>query len=180
MNEVKIMGWIGVDLDGTLAHYDKWRGEGHIGAPIMPMVERVKKWISEGKRVKIFTARANLGTEAIKAIEIWLEMCGLPALPITAKKDFEMIELWDDRCIQVIGNIGVSLHEFSEKYGEISNNFCPHVIGYIGHEWVDFRDGSCKKKVITEGGRNEECKITPISSRICEHGTKSCDVQHEK
>lgn len=33
-------GWIGVDLDGTLAHYDHWRGETHIGPPIAPMVDR--------------------------------------------------------------------------------------------------------------------------------------------
>ena len=26
-------GWIGVDLDGTLAHYDKWRGVEHVGDP---------------------------------------------------------------------------------------------------------------------------------------------------
>jgi hypothetical protein len=51
-------GWIGVDLDGTLAHYDGWKGADHIGAPIPAMVERVKGWLAEGKTVKIFTARA--------------------------------------------------------------------------------------------------------------------------
>jgi hypothetical protein len=50
-------GWIGVDLDGTLAHYDGWKGADHIGAPIPVMVERVKGWLAEGKTVKIFTAR---------------------------------------------------------------------------------------------------------------------------
>lgn len=35
-------GWYAVDLDGTLAHYDGWRGEDHIGDPIPPMVERIK------------------------------------------------------------------------------------------------------------------------------------------
>jgi hypothetical protein len=29
-------GWIGVDLDGTLAHYDGWKGIDHIGEPIKP------------------------------------------------------------------------------------------------------------------------------------------------
>ena len=38
-------GWIGVDLDGTLAHYDKWRGVEHIGKPVPVMLERVKKWL---------------------------------------------------------------------------------------------------------------------------------------
>ncbi len=30
-------GWYAVDLDGTLAFYDEWRGADHIGAPIIPM-----------------------------------------------------------------------------------------------------------------------------------------------
>ena len=40
-------GWIGVDLDGTLAHYEGWQGETHIGAPISAMVERVKRWLGD-------------------------------------------------------------------------------------------------------------------------------------
>ena len=50
-------GWIGVDLDGTLAHYDEFRGDDYVGEPIEPMVERVKQWLDEGKDVRIFTAR---------------------------------------------------------------------------------------------------------------------------
>lgn len=50
-------GWIGVDLDGTLAHYDGWKGADHIGEPVPAMVERVKRWLAEGKTVKIMTAR---------------------------------------------------------------------------------------------------------------------------
>ena len=52
-------GWIGVDLDGTLAYYDQWRGALHIGEPIPVMLERVKRWLDEGKDVRIFTARVN-------------------------------------------------------------------------------------------------------------------------
>ena len=52
-------GWIGVDLDGTLAYYDQWRGALHIGEPIPLMLERVKRWLDEGKDVRIFTARVN-------------------------------------------------------------------------------------------------------------------------
>lgn len=58
-------GWIGVDLDGTLAHYDGWKGPEHIGAPIPAMVERVKAWLAEGKEVRISTARADGGEVAI-------------------------------------------------------------------------------------------------------------------
>jgi len=51
------VGWIGVDLDGTLAHYDKWAGPTEIGAPIAPMVNRVKAWLAAGLEVRILTAR---------------------------------------------------------------------------------------------------------------------------
>jgi hypothetical protein len=98
-------GWIGVDLDGTLAEYDIWRGRDHIGKPIPVMIERVKKWISEGKTVKIFTARACL-PDQIPPIERWLEEQGLGYLEVTNYKDFGMIELWDDRCIHVEANTG--------------------------------------------------------------------------
>ena len=37
--------WIGVDLDGTLAEWDGWKGHEHIGPPIPAMLERVKRWI---------------------------------------------------------------------------------------------------------------------------------------
>lgn len=54
-------GWIGVDLDGTIAEYHGWVSPTHIGAPIPKMVERVKVWLSEGKEVRIFTARVFPG-----------------------------------------------------------------------------------------------------------------------
>ena len=50
-------GWYAFDLDGTLATYDTWKGIDHIGEPVQPMVELVKKMHSEGRRVKILTAR---------------------------------------------------------------------------------------------------------------------------
>lgn len=104
-------GWIGVDLDGTLAHYEHWVSETHIGAPIAPMVARVKAWLDAGKDVRIFTARAfDLeGTPrraAVAAIEAWcLEHLGA-VLRITCRKDFQMVCLYDDRCRQVEENTG--------------------------------------------------------------------------
>ena len=96
------MAWIGVDLDGTLAHYDKGQDSDHIGAPIPAMVSRVKGWIAEGKSVRIFTARF----EGHEYIEAWcLEHVGR-VLPITNQKSFDMIELWDDRAIQIVPNTG--------------------------------------------------------------------------
>jgi hypothetical protein len=98
-------GWIAVDLDGTLAYYDGWKGHTHIGAPIPRMLERVKDWIKKRQTVKIFTARAA-DPIAIPYIRLWLEQNGLPDLEITATKDFQCIEIWDDRAVQVVKNTG--------------------------------------------------------------------------
>jgi len=100
-----VSGWIGVDLDGTLAHYTGWKGMEHIGVPVPPMLERVRKWVAAGITVKIFTARACV-PEQIPFVHEWLEKHGLPCLEVTNVKDFAMIELWDDRCIKVEPNTG--------------------------------------------------------------------------
>ena len=98
-------GWIGVDLDGTLAFYDMWRGMEHIGKPIPAMAFRVKNWLADGKEVKIFTARACVA-EAVPFVAKWrLEHFG-KVLPVTNMKDFGMIKLYDDRAIQVEENTG--------------------------------------------------------------------------
>ncbi len=112
------IAWIGVDLDGTLAEYNGW-GDGKIGRPIPKMMDRVKAWIADGQAVKIFTARvgphqsATQLNKTISEIRNWLETHGLPRdLEITATKDYDMIELWDDRCVQVIPNTGISITEY--------------------------------------------------------------------
>ena len=108
MNE----GWIGIDLDGTLAEYDGWKGVEHIGKPIPSMVKRVKEWISEGKDVRIFTARVCMSqskkdlTTAHEAISAWCRKYIGKELKITAEKDWKLIKLWDDRCVSVIPNTG--------------------------------------------------------------------------
>lgn len=101
--------WIGVDLDGTLAHYDGWRGVEHVGNPVQRMVARVETWLARGIDVRIFTARIS-GEDshlAIAAIEAWCFKHIGVVLPITNIKDFGMIEYWDDRAVQVITNTGL-------------------------------------------------------------------------
>lgn len=98
-------GWIGVDLDGTLAHFDRWRGPRHIGLPIPAMAKRVHDWHSRGVEVRIFTARASR-PELIPDVQDWLKRHGFPPLAVTNQKDFGMVELWDDRAIQVLYNTG--------------------------------------------------------------------------
>jgi hypothetical protein len=108
-------GWIGVDLDGTLARYDgMWQGPTHIGAPIPAMVERVKQWLEQGREVRIFTARVTqdktrnaADTELISQhIRLWCQQHLGAVLQITNVKDFGMVELWDDRAVRVQANTG--------------------------------------------------------------------------
>lgn len=108
-------GWIGVDLDGTLALYNGWVDATHIGGPIYPMLGRVKVWLAMGYDVRIFTARIYSGTDlerydvsaVTKAIQDWCSKHIGQVLPITCTKDYGMVELWDDRAIQVIPNTGL-------------------------------------------------------------------------
>ncbi len=111
-------GWRGVDLDGTLAEYEGWRGVNHIGRPVPMMLERVLRWLKKGDQVAIMTARVSdpVVEEAARlAIEAWcLKHLG-QVIPITHAKDFGMFELWDDRAIQVIKNTGERVDGFPEE-----------------------------------------------------------------
>lgn len=111
-------GWIGVDFDGTLCVYPGTFGVPHdIGKPVPRMVSRVKQWLSEGIDVRIMTARAagpfvdvrgNQSTkeECLQEVQDWCRIYIGQVLPITCQKDYNMIELWDDRAIQVVANTG--------------------------------------------------------------------------
>lgn len=116
------MGWIGVDLDGTLAEYDGvWVGPESIGSPIPAMVERVRHWLAEGTEVRIFTARvwsapelprSDDSIEAERHIRAWcLTHLGIE-LPVTCMKDYGMVALWDDRCVEVKTNTGETVLEW--------------------------------------------------------------------
>jgi hypothetical protein len=103
----KASPWVAVDLDGTLAKYTTWKGDTHIGEPIAAMVERVKKWLEDGHDVRIFTARAaHITPEMRGAIERWCHEHIGQKLPITNVKDFQLIEIWDDRAVAVEHNTG--------------------------------------------------------------------------
>lgn len=97
--------WIGIDLDGTLAHYTGWKGPDHIGEPIPLMMAKVKQWIAEGNKVKIFTARAATPSQ-IPPVKAWLVKHGLGDIEVTCVKDMGMTALYDDRCYRVETNTG--------------------------------------------------------------------------
>jgi hypothetical protein len=103
--------WIGVDFDGTLCTYDGWKGPLHVGEPVPLMMDHVKEWLAKGIRVKIVTARATLGPIQVALVRLWMAYYGLPDLEITATKDRFMLELWDDRAIQVEKNTGREIRD---------------------------------------------------------------------
>ncbi len=109
--------WIGVDFDGTLAKHGKPDEDGNFnideyGPPIPLMVERVKEWLSQGIKVKIVTARlappffGGTRRQAIKGIHKFCAENGLPNLPVQCHKDADMIQLWDDRAVEVENGTG--------------------------------------------------------------------------
>lgn len=123
---MSISGWVGVDLDGTLAEYHGWNG-GAIGEPVPAMLARVKGWLAEGVEVRVFTARVQdfypstmyenevdfaVGVakkqDVTAALEIqeWTRKHFGQRLTVTNRKDFAMIELYDDRCVQIEANTG--------------------------------------------------------------------------
>lgn len=121
-------GWIAVDLDGTLAHYDHHAFDPFtVGAPIPAMVKRIQAWLAEGREVRIFTARVDggeaahvMGLEAPETVAFyrdvervrvliadWTERHIGVRLAVTNRKDYAMVELWDDRAVRVVTNTGM-------------------------------------------------------------------------
>jgi hypothetical protein len=115
-------GWIGVDLDGTLAEHYWSKPDGSpydellIGKPVPKMVARIHAWLAEGWEVRVFTARVGPHGSApgfveniepiADAIRAWTkEHIGVVLEP-TATKDYHMIELWDDRAVRVVMDTG--------------------------------------------------------------------------
>lgn len=104
------MGWIGVDFDGTLSEHpsDNWPEPGR---PIPMMVQRVKNWLAQGIEVRIVTARVSgdkfrASQHRIMIQDFCREHIG-QALEVTNEKDYGMLELWDDRAVQVVPNTGL-------------------------------------------------------------------------
>lgn len=98
-------GWIGVDLNGTLARYVDGQPHEHIGEPVPKMLARVRAWLEQDITVKVVTVRAS-DPGAVLRIRQWLDRHGLQRVDITDRKAPDCWEMWDDRCVQVIPNTG--------------------------------------------------------------------------
>lgn len=136
MSTNKQHGWVGVVLDGALAHYDRRRGVEHIGDPIPAMVELVKSYQENGIEVRIVTDRVagelkldnESSTEDIKradkirmAITNWVAAVFDKHVDVTCVHDADMIALYDARCIQVEMNTGVGLVAYYKDAADMMN-----------------------------------------------------------
>ena len=108
-------GWVGTDLDGTLAEYTEYKGWQHIGKPIPGVLNFIKKLRAAGIPVKIFTARCSAESRAVdgltfeqveKVIQDWTEEHIGERLPVTAEKGCSMICFLDDSAVQIDKNKG--------------------------------------------------------------------------
>jgi hypothetical protein len=105
--------WIGVDLDGTLAHdgVDPVMG---IGAPVPLMVARVRAWVAAGIEVRIVTARCSpdrydfpdTAEQQRHVVQAWLVKHVGVQLTVQAHKDHLMHALYDDRAVRIERNTG--------------------------------------------------------------------------
>lgn len=102
---LKDTDWIGVDFDKTLATYEDFVDIETIGKPISYVVELVKKLISKGFKVKIFTARATR-PELIPAVKEWVKKHIGHDLEVTNVKDFDCGLILDDRARTIVPNKG--------------------------------------------------------------------------
>lgn len=141
-------GWVGFDLDGTLAHYDHWRGIEHIGDPVPAMVDLVKQYLKAGVEVRIFTARVAreldlFNDESTKAdyeeadlvrttIGKWCEQHIGQLLPVTCSKDMHMALLYDDRCFQVEQNTGTLIADYYKDAADTMNGMLEEIRGTLG------------------------------------------------
>lgn len=115
-----IEGWAGFDFDGVLAVCDRWRGDEHLGKPVPLMIRRVQNYLERGIKCKVFTARVSEeeGRDVERCrrlIEDWTEAHIGTRLEVTNMKDRGMLQLFDDRCIQVIKNTGKIVINTREK-----------------------------------------------------------------
>ena len=104
------MGWIGFDVDKTLAEALGNYIPGEIGAPIEEMVDRLLNLLYQGTEIRIFTARVHSGNPdrevERQAISDWCSDNIGFRFPITAEKDSDLLYFFDDKGRQVVPNTG--------------------------------------------------------------------------
>lgn len=174
--------WIGFDLDGTLAEYHGWRGIMHIGKPIQRIGDLAKRLHSDGKEIRIVTARVAPGEDPVKTIlaraiiASWCrENLGFVP-PITHEKDALMETLYDDRVHAVEQNTGRVLNRIlGDKHIALNSPYkgdpyrCPRCGDY------GFDGGLCRKCGFNNPSNKRENRSNKIARQHIARG-KDKDV----
>ena len=124
-------GFKGVDFDGTLVKENSSK----INEPVMPMVERVRKWLEEGEDVIIFTARGYQRTVE----DFCVKYFGRP-LQITNVKMRGQAEWYDDRAIAVERDTGRILDPYKlEKENALLRKKVGYLLARCKEAGIDLR-----------------------------------------
>ena len=140
-------GWIGFDLDGTLAKYDGWHGLDHIGEPIEAIVRLAKKFHAEGKRIKILTARVSprlcgeTHADGCKCGHCEEEASRPPVM-----QEQYLVEL-DGRGFSVKRTASSYIREWCDKY----LGFVPEIVHQKDHLMLELYDDRVKQVVPNKG-----------------------------
>ena len=145
-------GWIGFDLDGTLAKYDKWEGVDHIGEPIGPMVDLIKKLHADGKKVKILTARVAPRAEPETKPNPYLEnhWCieNPDSMPWATKQTkWTALEFIQDWCYRWLKFVPEIVHQKDHLMLELYDDRCKQVepnTGVIIEDRAEFYRDRCR------------------------------------
>jgi hypothetical protein len=112
MNDKKT---ICIDLDGTIAYYDDWKGESNIGDPIPGVVEATKELKGNGWKIIIYTTRSNrkIVRSYLKKNNISFDFINEnPEQPENAVGGKLYADIYlDDRAIQFNGDWSVTVKE---------------------------------------------------------------------
>jgi len=159
-----------VDLDHTLSEgvtdFDT------IGPPVPLMVDRVKTWLWLGYKVSVFTSRVSAHAQFKRQHDLvhsWcIEHVGV-ALPITAVKTPDVVEIWDNCAVRVEPNTGRSelhdVHQILDQARAEGSTLCARVEGLV--------ERLCQAEVELEkfkdllGDKNRE--ISDLQDRLAEH-----------
>ena len=159
-------GWYGFDLDGTLAVYDKWQGIDHIGEPVKPMVDLIRKMHDEGKGVKILTARVAprlIGETHAEGCRCGRceEAAGLP--PVMQEQYLTRLD--DDGTSRK-----VRASDFITEWCEKHLGFVPEITHEKDHLMLELYDDRVKQVVPNKGILVED--IARRNNLICKEQSK--------
>lgn len=137
-------GWYAFDLDGVLAKYDGWKGIDHIGEPVKPMVDLVKKMHAEGKVVKILTARVAPRANAEYRPNPFL---GAPPEKLAPFHPFASTSEYK----ALYGAAKWSAEQFIDHWCAKNLGFIPEITHEKDHRMLELYDDRVKQVVPNEG-----------------------------